>query len=279
MSVADQSRRLDGAVAIVTGASRGIGKGCALELGAEGATVYVTGRTLTTPADSELGGSLTDTVEEIERLGGRGIAVQCDHADDSAVADLFGQVTADHGRLDVLVNSAFRVFSALDPRTPFWETPISDWDALIDVGSRSAYVATHHAAKLMVPAGHGLIVNISSAGAVRYFHHLVYGIGKVALDRLTRDAARPLRPHGVAIVSVWPYLALTERVQQIAEMDLDLAESVRFVGRAVVALAADADVLERSGTAATTRTLADEYGFVDLDGSLPPHQPWHPPST
>lgn len=176
-----------------------------------------------------------------------------------------------------LSNNAFRVFGHLDPRVPFWETPISDWDALIDVGSRSAYVATHHAATLLVPAGRGLVVNISSAGAVRFFHHIVYGIGKVALDRLTRDAARPLRPYGVAIVSVWPYLVRTERVEEIEGVDLDMAESVQFVGRGIVALATDPDVMARSGTAVTTRSLADDYGFVDIDGSLPPQQPWRPP--
>ena len=276
MTGAEPQRRLDGSVAIVTGASRGIGRGCALELGAAGATVYVTGRTLS-EGDSERPGSLEATVEEIDQRGGRGIAIQCDHADDSAVAALFDRVAADEGRLDILVNNAFRVFGHLDPRVPFWETPISDWDALIDVGSRSAYVATHHAARVMAPAGRGLIVNISSAGAVRYFHHLVYGIGKAALDRLTRDAARPLRPYGVTIVSVWPYVARTERVEQIEEIDLDMTESVRFVGRGIVALATDPGVMVRSGTAVTTRTLADDYGFVDIDGSLPPQQPWQPP--
>jgi len=269
-------RALDGSVAIVTGASRGIGRGCALELGAAGATVYVTGRTLR-EGDNERAGSLETTVDEIGQLGGRGIAVRCDHADDSDVAALFDRVVAEQGRLDILVNNAFRVFGALDPRAPFWETPISDWDALVDVGSRSAYVATHHAAQIMVPAGRGLIVNISSAGAVRYFHHLVYGIAKAALDRLTRDAARPLRPHGVTIVSVWPYVARTERVEQIEGIDLAMTESVRFVGRGVVALATDPDVSARTGAAVTTRTLADDYGFVDIDGSLPPEQPWQPP--
>ncbi len=269
----DVASRLEGSVAIVTGASRGIGRGCALELGATGATVYVTGRTM-----SGATGSLEATVEEIGKLGGHGVAVECDHAEDAAVAALFDRVGADQGRLDILVNNAFRVPDRLDPRAPFWETPIADWDAMIDVGSRSAYVAAHHAAKLMVPAGGGLIVNISSAGAVRYFHHLVYGIGKAALDRFTRDAARPLRRHGVTIVSVWPYVARTERVEQIEGIDLDMTESVRFVGRAVVALATDPGVIARSGTAVTTRTLADEYGFVDIDGSLPPHQPWQPPA-
>jgi NAD(P)-dependent dehydrogenase (short-subunit alcohol dehydrogenase family) len=102
----------------------------------------------------------------------------------------------EQGRLDVLVNNAFRVPEHMDPRVPFWEAPITDSDAMIDVGTRSAHVATRHAAQRMVGAGTGLIVKISSAGAVRFLHHLVYGIGKEALDRLTKDAARPLAEHG-----------------------------------------------------------------------------------
>ena len=268
---------LAGSVAIVTGASRGIGKGCAIELAVAGATVYVTARTLHA-AESERTGSLEATVAEIADLGGRAVAVRCDHADDGAVDALFARVRDEQGRLDVLVNNAFRPAPHMDPRVPFWETPIADWDALIDVGTRSAYAGTHHAARVMVPAGHGLVVNVSSAGAVRYFHHLVYGIGKEALDRLTRDAARPLAPHGVAIVSIWPYLVRTETVLAMPGIDDAITESTRFSGRAIVALATDPDVLASTGRAFTTRALADRYGFVDVDGRLPPHQPWAPPA-
>lgn len=267
---------LAGAVAVVTGASRGIGKGCALELARAGATVYVTARTLR-PGDGPRAGSLEATVEEVEAHGGRAIPVRCDHADDADVDALFARVRAEQGRLDVLVNNAFRPAPHMDPRVPFWETPIADWDALIDVGTRSAYTGAHHAARMMVPAGRGLIVNVSSAGAIRYFHHLVYGIGKEALDRLTRDAARPLAAHGVTIVSIWPYLVRTETVLAMEGVDDTITESTRFTGRAVVALAGDPDVRALTGGAFTTRALADRYGFVDVDGRLPPHQPWAPP--
>ena len=269
-------RPLAGQVAVVTGASRGIGKGCATELALAGATVYVTARTLR-PGDGPRAGSLEATVEEIAGLGGHAIPVRCDHAVDADVDALFARVRDEQGRLDVLVNNAFRPAPHMDPRRPFWETPISDWDDLVDVGARSAYTGAHHAAQTMVPAGHGLIVNVSSAGAIRYFHHLVYGIAKVALDRLTRDAARPLAPHGVAMVSIWPYLVLTETVQAMAGVDDAITESTRFSGRAVVGLATDPAVLTLTGKAFTTRALADRYGFVDVDGRLPPHQPWAPP--
>ena len=267
---------LAGQVAVVTGASRGIGKGCALELAVAGATVYLTGRT-----DEEgrgpRPGSLATTVAEIAEAGGRAVAVRCDHRNDEDVARLFSRLLADEGRIDVLVNNAFAAPGRIDPSVPFWETPIADWDTMIDVGTRSAYVCTHHAASAMVAAGRGLIVNVSSAGAVRFFHHVVYGIGKAALDRFTRDAARPLAGHGVAIVSLWPFLVRTETVVQLAWVDLAQTESPRFSGRAVVALASDPEVLRWTGRALTTRGVADEYGFTDVDGGLPPEQPWRPP--
>ncbi|MFA5884993.1 MAG: SDR family NAD(P)-dependent oxidoreductase [Acidimicrobiia bacterium] len=272
----DPRAPLAGTVAVVTGASRGIGKGCAIELAAAGATVYVTARTLHA-AESSRVASLEATIEEIAARGGRAVAVRCDHANDDDVDGLFARVRDEHGRLDVLVNNAFRPAPHRDPRVPFWETPIADWDALIDVGTRSAYTGTHHAARMMVDARRGLVVNVSSAGAIRYFHHLVYGIGKEALDRLTRDAARPLAPHGVAIVSIWPYLVRTETVLSMPGIDDTITESTRFSGRAIVALASDPDVLACTGRAFTTRALADRYGFVDVDGRLPPHQPWAPP--
>jgi NAD(P)-dependent dehydrogenase (short-subunit alcohol dehydrogenase family) len=150
---------------------------------------------------------------------------------------------------------------------------------MIDVGTRSAYVAAHHAARIMVPATRGLIINVSSAGAVRYFHHLVYGIGKAALDRFTKDAARPLAAHGVAVVSLWPYIVSTERVQRMAGVALSDTESPRFVGRSAVALASDADVMRWTGRAITTYEVAQAYDFTDIDGRMPPDQPWRPPAS
>jgi len=267
---------LDSAVALVTGASRGIGKGCALALGAAGATVYVTGRTQES-GSSALGGSLAATVDAVASLGGQGIAVACDHVNDDEVSAVFARIERERGHLDLLVNNAFAVPERIDPQTPFWETPISDWDVMMDVGTRSAYVATHHAAQVMVAAESGLIVNVSSAGAVRFFHHIAYGIGKAALDRLTKDAARPLAAHGVAVVSVWPYLVRTERVMRMPGVDPAITESPEFTGRGIVALASDPEVMRWTGRAMTTHSLADAYGFTDVDGRLPPDQPWHPP--
>ena len=267
---------LEGRVAIVTGASRGIGKGCALELGAAGATVYVTGRSVS-ESDHPLPGTVGATAQEIDALGGTGIAVACDHRDDAAVAALFDRVDDEHGRLDVLVNNAFIVPNELTSGRPFWELPLSNWDDMIDVGTRSAYVASVFAAQRMVPAGRGLIVNVSGSGAAEYAWHVAYGVGKCALDRITADTALELGSHGVTVVSVWPGFVRTERIDIAVDsgvvpdtLDVDSAESPRFTGRAVVALATDADVSRWSGRAVPVRDLADEYGFRDVDGRLPP---------
>ncbi|MEO2169949.1 MAG: SDR family NAD(P)-dependent oxidoreductase, partial [bacterium] len=221
-------------------------------------------------------GSLEETASEIDRLGGTAVPVACDHGDDAQVGDLFELILGSHERLDVLVNNAFRAPETLDPSVPFWETPISHWDEMMDIGTRSAYVATHYAARSMVRQGSGLVVNISSAGAVRYFHHLAYGVGKGALDRITKEAAYTLRPHGVAIVSLWPYLVKTERVLAVAGLAMPDAESLRFPGKAVVALASDPEVDRWNGRAVTTWDIAREYDFVDEGGCLPVEPRWRP---
>lgn len=263
---------LDGRVAIVTGASRGIGKGCALELGAAGAVVYVTGRTLR-EGSASLPGSIAATAEEIVGAGGKAVAVACDHRDDTQVETLFERVADEQGRLDVLVNNAFLIPKELTSRRPFWELPLSNWDDMIDVGTRSAYVASAFAAKPMTAKKSGLIANISSSGAVEYAWHVAYGVGKAALDRLSADSAVEFEPFGVTVVSLWPGLVRTERIERFREAmpDPTLAgsESPRFTGRAVVALAADSDVQRRTGRAFACRELADDYGFTDVDGSLP----------
>ena len=182
---------LVGKVAIVTGASRGIGKGCALELGAAGATVYVTARSVT-EADHPLPGTIGATAREVDDAGGTGVAVALDHRDDAAVEALFARVLDEHGRVDVLVNNAFIVTDELTSGLPFWQVPISNWDDMIDVGTRSAYVASVFAARAMVAAGSGLIANISSSGAEEYAWQVAYGVGKCALDRVTADTAHEL---------------------------------------------------------------------------------------
>lgn len=284
-------RTLDGQVAVVTGASRGIGKGIALELGAAGATVYLTARTVDAGI---LPGTIGETAEEIAQLGGTAVPLRCDHHDDVAVQAVFERVREEQGRLDVLVNN---VYSAPDLAPwlgkPFWELPVAAWDEVIDIGVRSHYVAALFGVPMMLDAGHGLVVNISSSGAVEYAHNLAYGIGKAALDRMTADMAHELRDRGIAVVSIWPGLVRTEVVMLGTRKDDDgksvitlpgegtfdvaTVESPRFVGRGVVALAGDTHVMTRSGSAVTTATLAADYGFTDVDGTLP--QPALRPQT
>ena len=259
---------LRGTVAIVTGASRGVGKGVALGLGEAGATVYVTGRTVEPGA---LPGTIGETAAQVTALGGRGVAVRCDHALDAEVEALFARVDADEGRLDVLVNNAFAI-----PDGPlagrFWELPISHWDVMHTVGLRSHYVAAVHAARRMVAAGRGLIANISSFGAKVQAVNVAYGVGKAGVDRMTRDMGRELAPHGVTVVSLWPGIVRTERLLlEPDRLGYDPAggESPQLTGRAVAALAADSAVGIKTGTALVVAELAAEYGFTDLDGSVP----------
>jgi len=276
---------LDGRIAVVAGASRGIGRGCALELAAAGATVYALGRTLR-EGEGALPGSLETTAREARELGGTVVPVVCDLRSDAALAAAFARVAGEGRRLDVLVNSAFDLPEGCVNGTPFFETPISYWDDLLGIGARSAYAATWHAAQLMLPRGAGLVANISSQGAREYFVHATYGIAKSALDRITRDSGRDLAPRGVAVVSLWPGYVRTERILAFdAEewgVDLEGSESPRFAGRGVVALAADPDVVKRAGRVFTTRQLAEAYGFRDVDGTLPRGAPdpetYYPPN-
>jgi len=263
---------LAGKVAIVTGGSRGIGKGCALELAAAGATVYLTGRSVR-EGDAALPGTVGGTAAQIAAEGGRAIAVACDHRDDAAVEALFARVDREQGRLDVLVNNAFLIPPELTSGKPFFEVPLSNWDDMIDVGTRSAYVASVFAARRMTQRRSGLIANISSSGAKQYAWHVAYGVGKAALDRLTADTGHELRELGVAVVSLWPGLVRTERVEkyaaQLPAFQKVRSESARFTGRAVAALAGDPDALRFTGRAIASRELADVYGFTDIDGTLP----------
>lgn len=262
-----------GKVAVVTGASRGIGKGVALELGAAGATVYVTGRT-TDDSGADLPGSVGATAQELTRLGGKGVAVRCDHAVDDEVRALFRQVHREQGRLDILVNNVYTAPDELIFAGKFWEHPIELWDRLNHVGCRGHYVASHCAAPLLIESGGGLIVNISSYAGAAYAFNTAYGVGKAAVDRMARDMAVELRPFDVTCVSLWPGVVRTELMEQaLARGEVPFAiengETPRFTGRGVVALASDPDHMARSGSVIPVTELAAAYGFCDVDGRQP----------
>ncbi|MFE9576554.1 SDR family NAD(P)-dependent oxidoreductase [Nocardia sp. NPDC006044] len=272
---------LTGKIAVVTGASRGIGKGIALELGAAGATVYVTGRSDT---PGRLPGTVGETAAAIDAAGGTGVPFVCDHRDDDAVQRLFQQIREQHGRLDVLVNNVYNSPAAARwLGKPFWEVPPKAWDETFDIGVRSHYVASAFAAALLIESD-GLIVNISSPGAIRYMHNAVYGVAKTALDRLTADMAHNLAGTEVTVVSLWPGIVDTELLQLVpadaqgqrlvtlpgeGTFDLTQAETPRFSGRAVVALATDPGRHTRTGSAWRVADLATAYNFTDLDGRVP----------
>lgn len=261
---------LSGKVAAVVGASRGIGKGIALELGAAGAHVVVIGRTRR--SDGDRVGSLDQTVEEIEGAGGTASIGEGDMTDEAAVARLFAAVGAECGRLDILVNSAFNAASfGASIGVPFWELPLSAWREVVDVGTKSAYLATAAAAPALIGA-RGLVVNISGRGAERYRYNVAYGVGKAATDRLTRDTAADLREHGVAVVSLWPNVTRTENLERDPENsrarfgDLDAMETPRYIGRAVVALAGDPGAMDRTGRRFWVAELGAYYDLVDEHG-------------
>ncbi len=269
---------LTGKVAVVTGASRGIGKGIALALASEGATVYVTGRTVT-PGSYPLPGTVGETAAEVDRRGGKGIAVQVDHAQDDQVAALFEQVKREQGRLDLLVNNAFSLPEDLTEPKPFWEKPLSNWE-MVDVGVRSNFVAAWHAAHLMVPQKSGLIVAISGYVGVTYTYGVVFGTCKSAVDRMARDMAIELKPHGVASLSLWQGLTFTERAERNLARNPAMKQQVvtnpsigcspEFPGRVITALMNDPNLMQRSGGTFITAEVAQDYGVTDIDGKVIP---------
>lgn len=255
-------------IALVTGASRGVGRGIAMGFGEQGATVYVTGRGPITP-DSPLAG----TADQIRSAGGTAVAVECDHRDDDQVTALVDRVVAEQGRIDVLVNNVW-AGPGLADHDPFWERPLTDWDTLIGVGLRAHYVASVAACRHMVARGSGLVVNISSFGARGYLHSVLYGVSKAALDKMTNDMARELLPHGVTAVSLWPGLVRTESllargIVEVAGVPVAEGESPRFQGRIIAALARDPDVSRLSGQALISAEIAAHYGLTDEDGRRP----------
>lgn len=267
--------RLDqSAVVLVTGASRGAGKGIALALAETGATVYVTGRSVQ-EGDAPLPGTVFATAEEVTRRGGTGMPVVVDHADDAQVAALFQRIEREQGRLDILVNNAACIPAGLTDPGAFWEKPLSLLD-ILNVGMRSHYVASYYAAPILVRQGSGLIVHTSSFGGRCYMHGPAYGAGKAAVDKMANDMAVDLRPYGVACVSIWMGLLRTERTLQVFEAEpekyadlMAATESPELTGRVIAALAADPALLDKSGQILVGAELAQAYGITDIDGRQP----------
>jgi len=251
---------LDGGVAVVTGGTKGVGRGVGRELARHGARVFVTGR------------SAPDHEPLDERITG----IHCDHCVDDQVEGSFRRILDDTGGIDILVNNVWGGYERMVDNgaftwpKPFWKQPLWRWDAMFSAGVRAHYHASQLAAPGMIARRRGLIVNISHWAAQKHLGNVAYGVSKAATDKMTADMAIELQPHGVTVVSLYPGMVRTEKVMESAAwLDLTNSESPEFIGRAVAALAADADVLRHTGKVLVAAALANEYGFTDIDGTTP----------
>jgi NAD(P)-dependent dehydrogenase (short-subunit alcohol dehydrogenase family) len=250
---------LNGQVAVVTGGSRGIGRGVATELARQGAQVFVTGR----------------TESDLATIGEGTIGIRCDHTVDSDVEAAFKQI-AREADVEILVNNVWGGYERMVDNgeftwmKPFWQQPLWRWDAMFTAGVRAHYHASQLAAAVMVARGRGLIVNISHWAAQKHLGNVAYGVSKAATDKMTAHMAAELQPHGVTVVSLYPGMVRTEKVMASAAwLDLSNSESPEFIGRAVAALAADPNVIRHSGRVLVAAALALDYGFTDIDGKSP----------
>jgi NAD(P)-dependent dehydrogenase (short-subunit alcohol dehydrogenase family) len=266
-------------VAVVTGASRGAGRGIALALGECGATVYVTGRSVSgQPTTDNMPGTIDETAEAVTARGGVGVAARCDHTIDADVEALFDRLNVEQGRLDLLVNCAWGGYDVEGriSQAPFWEQPLHYWDRMFVSGVRTTLISSRFAAPLMLGQNQGLIVNITAWVDDVYLANIFYDTAKNAINRMAFGMARELKKHNIAAVSLAPGFIRTERVA--AAFDAagmkgyeSFTESPEYVGRAVAALAADSNVMEKSGRILNVGDLAREYGFTDVDGrQIPP---------
>jgi dehydrogenase/reductase SDR family member 1 len=270
---------LDSTVCIVTGASRGIGRGIAVGLAQAGARVHITGRTKFGRFQSEhewREGSLDSVVEEIGAFGGACTAHQVDHRDPDATRAVIAGIVQAEGWVDLLVNNAWGGYERMEEDgeftwfDPFWKQPLWRWDAMVNASLLPAYVCSQVAAAAMVEQGRGLIVNISFWAAQKPMGNVVYGMAKAAVDKLSADMAHALRPHGVCALSLYPGLVRTEAVMRNAHhFDLSNSESPEFLGRIVAGLAQDPGLMERSGTVQVAAALGLAYGIRDIDGRVP----------
>jgi dehydrogenase/reductase SDR family protein 1 len=251
---------LDGKVAVVTGATKGVGRGIGRVLAQHGARVFATGR----------------SAPDHERLDEQVTGIRCDHRVDTQVEAAFKLIVREANAIDILVNNVWGGYERMIENgnftwpKPFWEQPLWRWDAMFSAGVRAYYQASQLAAPTMIARRRGLIVNISFWAAQKHTGNVAYGVSKGATDKMTSDMATELKPYGVTVVSLYPGLVRTERVMEAAKwLDLTNSESPEFIGRAIVALAADPNVIRHTGKVLVAAGLAREYGFTDIDGKTP----------
>ena len=260
---------LEGSVAVVTGASRGIGRGVAIGLGEQGATVYVTGR-----STGDRPRTIDTTAREVTEAGGNGIPVQTDHFDDDQIAAVFMKVKEDHGHLDILVNNVFKIPDPPAWEGGFWEHPVSIWDDQVGIGLRGHYVASWHAAPLLFESPkRPIIINITSPAGLVYLFNSSYSVGKAGLDRLTHDMAVELAPKNVTALALRPGPTKTEFIEAQAaqgiQVAMDGAETPIFIGRVAAAVISDPLHHEMTGRVHWSSELGIGYGVVDENGETP----------
>ena len=250
---------LVGQVALVTGASRGVGRGVANVLAECGATVYATGRSI-------LGADLPPSA----------IRIACDHTNDDDVAAVFERITSQAGRLDILVNAAWGGYERMVDNgaftwpAPFWQQPLWRWDVMMNAGVRAGFVASQYASRLMVPARWGLIVHLSHWAAQKHLGNVIYGVSKAATDTMAAQMAHELTAHDVAVISLYPGLVRTEAVMAAASFfDLSNSESPEFIGRVIAAVANDEQRMRWTGQVLVAAALAQAYDVEDVDGRRP----------
>jgi NAD(P)-dependent dehydrogenase (short-subunit alcohol dehydrogenase family) len=272
-------QRLAGQVAVVTGATRGAGLGIARVLGGEGATVYVTGRSVRgAPAVPEYPAGVEDAAEDVTARGGTGVGVQCDHTDERAVQGLFDRVQAEQGRLDILVCNAWAGYMPYPEHNdwfgqPFWEQSMERWDGMFTGGLRAHLLTSRYGIPLMLGAGTGLIVLTTFTMGRKYLGNVFYDVAKNGACRAAEVMAGELEEHEVSVVALTPGWVLAERMTELSERQLAQTESPEYIGRAIAALACDPGVLRRSGQTLAAGDLAREYGFTDIDGRQPTAYP------
>jgi dehydrogenase/reductase SDR family protein 1 len=269
-------KTLSNQVALVTGASRGIGKGIALSLAEAGAKVYITGRTTKEgESASKLSGNIYQTAKEIADIGGECVAIQCDHLDDTQVESVFDKLSRAEKKLNILVNNVWGGYEYFTDGTEFWNEkefwtqPNSRWDSMFQAGIRAHFVASRLAAPLLIE-NQGIIINLSFFAAQRNDKGVAYGAAKAATDHMVACMAEELKKYKVTAISLYPGLVRTEAVLKAAEhLDLSNSESPQFIGRAVAALATDKFVMKKTGKRLIAAELGIEYKFRDIDGRQP----------
>jgi NAD(P)-dependent dehydrogenase (short-subunit alcohol dehydrogenase family) len=264
-------------VAIVTGASRGAGRGIARALGSHGCTVYVTGRS-EKEGDASVPGTIHATADEVTRAGGNGIAVRCDSADDAQIKELIDQVVSEQGRIDILVNNACYMSDFISAPGQFWEKPIEIGN-MLTIGVRSGFVTSWYAAQHMVKQDKGLIVFTSSPGSMHYCFGPGYGGHKAGLDKMAFDMGVDFADAGanVAAVSVWMGSLATERLlAMIEEMPDRFAylegtlESPDYTGHVAWAIFNDPDMNRFNGRTIIGAEAGKDFGITDIGGKFPP---------